>query len=188
MGCLSLVDEHHLCRMESCHLTDDLGTDGACGTRDQHSFVFQLVFHRLEVDLDLLTRQQVFHAHLFKLNVFFGTLFQLTIFHISLFFKLGHQDLATGTNEDILYFLVVAEVIHTKRTHQDGFDSKFLDNGRQVIVGIEDGNAHEAHVTDTVFVGDESTQFVLRRLLVANAFGDTHAACQGTINEHTDLL
>ena len=65
---LSLVDQHHLGRVELRNLAHHLTTDTTCRTRYQHTLSLHLALHGMQVHLDLIARQQVLNLHLAQLR------------------------------------------------------------------------------------------------------------------------
>ena len=134
----SLINQYHRRRFESCHLTHYLGTYRACRACYQHTFACQQFTHRLQVDLDFLTRQQVFHLHLLQMHLGRVRLSQLPILYLNLLGLLNKINLTASTYQHVLYGLVVTELFYTERTHQYRLDMQFLDDFRQVLVRIID--------------------------------------------------
>ena len=110
---LCLVDQEQGSRSEIGDLTHHLTADRACRPRNQHTLAFQELFHRLHVDTDFRAGQQLFDAHLFQLQLTIVIRTHLLIpGKIQFLGILGHQNLGTGTDDDILDFLIVPEIIN----------------------------------------------------------------------------
>ena len=111
---LCLVDEHHVLGLIGRYLAHHLGADTAGRTRDEDGLALEQFSHRLHVNVDLGTGKQVFDGDLLELhalNLFVG---QLSVLELGLLGRLGHEDLTAGTYQQVLYLLVVAELLGTK--------------------------------------------------------------------------
>ena len=64
-----LVYQEHFGRFERRHLTHDFHADRAGGTGDKDAFPGEHFLYGLHVHADFLAGQEVFHAHLFELDI-----------------------------------------------------------------------------------------------------------------------
>ena len=166
---LGLVDEHHLGGLELGHLPHDLRADAACGAGDQHPFAGQLLAHRFHVHADLLTGQQVLDADLREVHIL--VLAQHSVFDAGLFGLLDHEDFASRIDNHILNLLVLAEILHSQRTHQDSLDFLLADHLREVVVQVIDRHAHQLHILDARLMRDKARQLVLYGFLGVDVLG-----------------
>ena len=158
LRCLGLVYQHHLGRTERGHLTYHLRTDTTCRTGDQHTLTMQQLSHRIQVNLDLTTWQQVFYRHLFQLYALEVIFCQLTINSLQLLGTLSHKYLTARLDQQVLHLLVITEILHTLWRHEDSLDMLFCDDRREVIIHIIHITTHQLHVLGTVIMRDKASQ------------------------------
>ena len=107
---LSLVNQNQGGWMIDGNLPDHLRTDTTGSTGDQDTLASQQLTDRVHIHTDLITWQQVFQRHLTHLHILKSL---VLIAGLHLHRILRHEDLHAGTQQDILYFLVVTELIRT---------------------------------------------------------------------------
>ena len=188
---LRLVYQHHRCRLTSGNLTDHLGADGACRTRDEDTTAAEHLTHRLHVDLDLLTWQQVFNRNLLQLDFailrFVFIIGRPPVLHVAVHLDsiLRHENLHAHTDEQILQILVLSEVVRSIRRHKHGSDVIVFDHLAQVVFHREHFLTHELIVTQTAVVGDETLQDEATGRLCTDALCQSDATTLCAIDQHT---
>ena len=158
LRCLSLVNKHHAGRLVTCYLAHHLRADAACRAGDEYALATKLCTHRIHIDLDFRAGKQVLNADFLQLHALIVLIRELAILDAGLTGLLGHVYLTACTNEQVLYFLVVAELLHTQGADQNGIDVPLLDNIDQVFVSLIDPTAHQQDVLRLLLMRDEPLQ------------------------------
>ena len=181
LGRFSLVDEHHLGRLELRHLPHYLHADGACRSGDEHFLAGEETFDGFHVHLDLGARQKVFHAYFPELQVLHFLVGEDTVTDTRFLGLVRHENLAACADENVLDLLVLAELICPERAHKDGLNAFSLhDIGNVILQGI-DLHAHEAHVFDAVLVGDETLELEALGTLGADTLCYADTSCERAV-------
>ena len=121
-----LVQKHHLLRFELRHLLHDFQADGTGRTRDKDAFTGKEFPDGLHVHADFRAGQEVFHTHLPQLHTFNFFVGEGAVFHAGFLGLMRHEDLAACSDDDILDLLVLAELVHAERAHENGLNALFL--------------------------------------------------------------
>ena len=185
---LSLVYQHHSCRLELSHLTHHLRTDGTSRTGNQHTLTTEKFAYRLEVDTNLRTWQQFFYAHLTnllttKVNGLIIAIIIVVGIHLN--GTLSHIDLSTSLNQHILYLLVLSELLHTVRSHQHTINIIFTDNCSQIIVNSIYLFSQYLLMLNLSVMRDKTFHHESARSLTSDALSQSYSPLHCTIDKYS---